>query len=80
MFAALQVLMACLPPVVIVTNCKGMPDGPVRGPAWRLAPDRNNPDLWGAIWGKIQDLGGLQSGVSFELCKGHQRGGSEVAR
>eukprot|EP00959_Pyramimonas_sp_CCMP1952_P422673 8854197-Pyramimonas_sp.AAC.1 len=58
MYAILQALSACLPPVTIVTDYKGVIDGLDKGRAWCTAPRRTNVDLWENLGDKADDLGG----------------------
>eukprot|EP00959_Pyramimonas_sp_CCMP1952_P088590 1853397-Pyramimonas_sp.AAC.1 len=57
LYASLQVLQVCLPPVCVHADFKGLVDGLALGARWCCAPRRLNVDSWERRWTKISDLG-----------------------
>ena len=55
--AVIVALRNCLPPIVIVTDNKGVLDGWRAGEAWSVAANRCYSKVWADLWEKARDIG-----------------------
>ena len=71
LWAVLQALRLCSPPIQIHTDCAAVIQGLKKGSKRCGAADAKHADVWRLIWHHIEDIGFGSEGITVVKCKAH---------
>ena len=64
-------LVFCCPPLKLLVDCASLFAGVRNGKRWATSSRRPHADVWRKNWGKLEDIGVGEGGVTLEKVKAH---------